>query len=54
MSEEHLGKDKILFRNVSTHMEKSKNKAMNNEQELNRNWSNQKPNPALKTKMGNK
>ena len=26
----------------------------NNRKAMNRNWSNQKPNPALKTKMGNK
>ena len=27
---------------------------MSNRKAMNRNWSNQKPNPALKTKMGNK
>ena len=41
-----------IYWNVWSSIEKSINVNGSNRKAMNRNWSNQKPNPALKTKMG--
>ena len=46
--------DKYCILNMSSSENKDIIKTKSNRKAMNRNWSNQKANPALKTKTGNK